>query len=154
MPLSSHPSSLRIVLKLSSQLHPGLPTSFFSSGLSTQILFVIDIVLTDATFPPYLILLDLFVLITFDSQYKISSSTLCTFLFSHFIFHQFKTYCSEETSVCFLIIRFKLYTDRVTVTSSNTPYMSPMMMKCKFSYPQSTSFTFVKTKFITHKQKR
>jgi hypothetical protein len=132
MPFSSPPSSLRTVLKPSSHLRPGLPTSLFSSCLSTQILFVIAVVLTGTAFPPYLILLDLLVLITFDSQYKLSSSTLCTFLFPHFIFHQLKTSCYEGTSFCFQITRFKPYTNRVTVTSSNTLDMSPVMVNFKF----------------------
>jgi hypothetical protein len=71
---------------LPSQLRPGLPTSFFSSGLPTTILFVIGIILTGATFPP-LPYPSRFVRPNYtDSQYKLSNSTLCTFSFSHFIF--------------------------------------------------------------------
>jgi hypothetical protein len=145
----SHPNSLGTVLRFSSHLRPSLqPDSILQVFLLT--FFVYTIVLTSATFPTYLILLDLFVLITFDRQYK-QPVTQKQFAVVTLIF---KTSFLEEMSGRFQTIRFKPYTKHVKVTSSNTHFISPMMVNCKFCYPPSTIFTFVKTKFITHWQKR
>jgi len=75
-----HPTSWRSLLILSSHLPLGLSSCIFPSGFSTKTLYTPLFSPIRATCPAHL--LDLIALIIFGEQYRSSSSSLCSFLYS------------------------------------------------------------------------
>jgi len=76
----SHPISLLSILILSSHLHLGLPSDLFLSGFSIKILYAVLISSMHITCPTHLTVHDLITLIIFSDEYKLQSSSLCTFI--------------------------------------------------------------------------
>jgi hypothetical protein len=65
-PVHTHPISSRACLILSTHLCLGIPSGLFSSGYQIKILYT-------------LIILDLIILIIFGKEYKLRSSSFCSF---------------------------------------------------------------------------
>jgi len=79
--MSSHPTSWRYILILSSHLCKGLPNSLFPSGLPTKTLYAPVLFHIHATRPAHLILH--FITHTIlGEQYRSLRSSLCSFLLS------------------------------------------------------------------------
>jgi hypothetical protein len=69
-----HPVTLRSILKLSNNLHLGLPSGRFPSCFPAIILYIyISLLPIRATCPAYLILTDLIILILCGKEYKLWS---------------------------------------------------------------------------------
>jgi hypothetical protein len=73
-----HPVPLRYILILSSNLRLGLPSGLYPSGFPTNIVFSP----LRTTCPVHLNLLHLIILITLGEEYKLRSSSICSFLHS------------------------------------------------------------------------
>jgi hypothetical protein len=98
-----HPVSLKSILILSTHLRIGLPSGLFPSGFPTNILYAFLVSLIRATYPAYLIL-DSIIVIILGEAYELWSS-LCSFLrppvtsvSSVYIFSSAP--CSQTPSVC------------------------------------------------------
>jgi len=78
--LSSHPTSWRSILILSSHLCPGLSNDLFPSCFPTKILYMPLLTPIHATCPAYLILLDSIIRTILGEEYRSLSSSLCSFL--------------------------------------------------------------------------
>jgi hypothetical protein len=75
-----HPISPISILRLSTHLRLSLPSGLIPSGFPTNNLCALLITSIHATCPAHLILFDLIFLIMFGIEYKLRSSSLCSFL--------------------------------------------------------------------------
>jgi hypothetical protein len=78
--ISSHTLSLTSILIFSTHLCLGLPSGLFPSSFHTNTLYAFLLSTICATWPACLILLDLITLIMLGEEYKLWSSSLCSFL--------------------------------------------------------------------------
>jgi hypothetical protein len=78
----THPTSPRYILILSDQLRLGLPSGLFPSVFPANTLYAFLFYPMCVTWPDYLIVLVLIILIILGEEYKSHSSSLCSFLHS------------------------------------------------------------------------
>jgi hypothetical protein len=101
-----HPISLWSIVILSTHLCLGLPSGNYPSGFPTDILYAFLFSTICGTCPTHVILLHLNILITFVKEYKLRSSSLCSFLQSPVTSSLFgpnillSTLCSNTLSLC------------------------------------------------------
>jgi hypothetical protein len=79
-PILSHPISLRSILVLSTHLRLSLPSGLFPSRFHANIPYAFLFSTIRVTCPAHLILPDMIILIILDEEYKLLSSSLCSFL--------------------------------------------------------------------------
>jgi hypothetical protein len=80
-------SSRRYILLLSFNVRLGLPSGVFPSGFPTKMLYVLIIYPIHASYTGHVTLLHLITVIIFCEEYRLGSSSLCSFL------HPAVTYC-------------------------------------------------------------
>jgi hypothetical protein len=101
-----HPISLRYIFTLSTHLHLGLPSGLFPSGFPINILHAFPLLPHSCYMLAHLILLDFIILIISDEEYKLWSSSLCSFIQSPVTLHLssvqifFSAPCSNTLSLC------------------------------------------------------
>jgi hypothetical protein len=76
-----HPTSWRSILILSTHLNLCLPSGLFPSGHPTKTLYTPLLSPMGTTSPGHLILLNLIIRIIFGQEYRLLSSSLCSFFF-------------------------------------------------------------------------
>jgi len=84
-PYPPHPTTWRSILILSSHLRLGRPNDLFPSGLPTKPRNTPFLSHIRSTCPAYLILLDFITRTMLGEQYRLFSSSLCSFLYSPLI---------------------------------------------------------------------
>jgi len=86
--IPSHPTSWRSIVILLSHLRLGLPGGLFPSGLPTKTLYTLLLSPISAPCPSHLILFEFITRTFLGEEYRLLSSSLCSFLHSiHSIFH-------------------------------------------------------------------
>lgn len=106
-PATWHPVCWRPILILSSQLRLHFSNSLFSSGFPTEIFYASFMTIMHTTCPSHLMFLDLITFKFLGVDYKLWSSSLCSFLHHHLaslsrILISSSAPYSQTTSVCIL----------------------------------------------------